>query len=636
MKYVVDWIFRLLQKVPVVAVGALSALTLLTVAAEVFARAGGGGNYSGGDSGGGGGGGGGDGDGEIILWLVYLAFRHPQVGVPLLIVGIIVIVAKNRMNPDRTTARAITRLEEMAPPDRSGLAGIVQRDPGFDEARFLSWVKDIDGRIQQAWSRGDMAPVRNHLSDGMFRTFSTQLAIMAHQGRRNAVADHRILQCRIHAVEQNARFDTIHVAIEASSRDAEVEASLSFDEAMARAMKKSPSTYTEIWSFLRRPGATTLDPERAVSGACPSCGAPAQNVQAQKCAYCGALVNSGDYDWVLAEITQTMEWRSASKGRVPGLDELTQSDPFFARQVAEDRATYVFWRWLEAQATGSKSALATCAMPGLREQATVPGGSGHYLAAVGAVDLVQCEAGDPAGGRPDLFFAKVLWSSAPSASAAPVQRSVVLKLHRDGRPSTDSGLSHAHCPECHGPLPENDAATCAYCGAALGAGKGEWVLEEVMSPYDMTAAARRAEAVTLPGDGQAAEIPAWAMPDLGSKQERTILLMRMAAIVAADNQVTKEERRLLKTAAKRWGLDVALVEPILQGQVDAALVEELRPQNPWAFLDGLIGAALIDGRIDGREQKLLLDVAQNAGIDAAQAKNRMGELARKAKVNQVG
>ncbi|MBN2529787.1 MAG: TIM44-like domain-containing protein [Deltaproteobacteria bacterium] len=617
-------------------VGMLAMLLLL--AFDALARAGGGGNYSGGGGGGSGGGGGGDGGGEIIIWLVYLAVRHPQVGVPLLVIGVAVVVLKHRFNPDNTTARAIRNLSGMAAPDSSGLARIQQRDASFQTEAFIDWVKKIDNDIQSAWSRGDMAPVRNFLSDGLFRRFATQLAIMKHQNVQNPVADHRIFKCAVHAVEQDAHFDTIHVAIEAEARDVEVPANLSYEEAMARAAKASSQRYTEIWSFLRRPGAKTLDDRGFNQGTCPNCGAPLENTQSAKCEYCNALVNSGDYDWVLAEITQTMEWRPSSTGQVPGLAAMQQLDAAFNRQVAEDRASYVFWRWIEATVTGKQAPLAKCATPHLQQQLLAQGPLTHFKTAVGSVDLVEVSGGT-AEATEQRYVTKILWSSAATASSPPIHRRHLFVFSREGAPQKSGGLSHAHCPNCLGPLSENDSSRCEYCDAELTSGKADWVLSEVLLPYEYNArAATVAPSATSTGNGDESDgaIASFALPDMASRQERALLLMNMAAVVMADGVVTKQERKLLRTASKRWDVPMEMVNPILYGQVSPESIHEMKPENPKAFVDGLIGAALIDGKIDRKELTLLLDISRHLGLEEAGVRNRMNTLARMSKVSQVG
>ena len=602
-------------------VGGLVVLAALLCSAHAFARAGGGGNYTGG--GGGGSGGGGDGIGALI----YLAIAYPEVGVPLLIVVIVVGIVKNRLNPDRTTARAVKKLEHIGAPSTSGLEGIRQRDPGFDSEAFLAKITKVDAAVQDAWCRGDMLPVRTFLSDGLLRRFAAQLSIIKYQGIRNAMADHQIIKSHIHAVEQDTHFDTIHVAMEATARDVEVSADLSYEEAMKLAAKARKETYTEIWSFLRRPGAKTLTGGGAVDGYCPSCGAPIQMGQATRCEHCEVLINSGDYDWVLAEITQPIEWRPSSTGTVRGIEELSSRDPGFNRQAAEDRGSYVFWRWVEALVTADVGPLAKCASPEMKARMVdqVKGGpAALFKTAVGSVDLVACEVGAD-GGR-DHYYAKVLWSSARSGKAAPAPSGNVLMLGRKAGATDSGGLSYARCPECQGPLGENDAPTCEYCGADLSAGNADWVLDAVLRQEEMRVSSAGQQPVA--GTEDVGEIPVWATPDMGNPRERTLLLMRMAAVVMADGVVTKQEHKLLKSASKRWAVPIESIKPILEGQVDPETLSTMRPSNPDGFLSGLVSAALIDGRIDSKEEKLLLDVARNLGISDADSRNMMNNMAK--------
>jgi uncharacterized membrane protein YebE (DUF533 family) len=425
------------------------------------------------------------------------------------------------------------------------------------------------------------------------------------------------------------------VAFQARSRDVEVDANLGFEQAAALAAKARVETYTEIWSFLRRPGARTLAAGGALEGQCPSCGAPLPAGQATRCEHCQALVNSGEHDWVLAEITQPVEWRPSSTGAVPGLDRLRAADPGFSRQGAEDRASYVFWRWVEALVLGKADPLAKCATAGFRQQTAAQAGSGPaalFKTAVGSVDLLACEPGAP--GSRDRFHAKVLWSSARSNAAAPAPAANVVTLSRRHGATGGDGLSYARCGACQGPLTENDSPRCEYCGADLAAGDAEWVLEAVIRPEELLQV-RAPAAVAAPGavagaagaaiatggdDGELA-LPAWATPDMGNPRERRLLLMRMAAVVMADGQITKAERKLLAAASKRWQVPMEVVEPILSGQVDPGEIATMRPSNPTGFLTGLIAAALIDGRVDAKEEKLLLGVGRNLSFSDADTRN---------------
>jgi hypothetical protein len=606
----------------------LPVVGILLFAADALARAGGGGNYVGG---GGGGFSGGSGGGEGIGALIYLVIAYPEVGIPLVIVVAVIAIVKRVRNPDRRTAKAVKRLEQLGAPDTSGLAAIKERDPGFEDNAFLAKVTKIELAVQDAWTRGDMRPVRTFLSDGLLRRFQTHLSVMRHQGLRNALADHQVIESRIHAVEQDRHFDTIHVAFRAAAKDVEVDASLSLEQALAAAAKARREEWTEIWSFLRRPGTKTLAGGGAVEGYCPNCGGPIELGQATRCDHCQGLINSGDYDWVLAEITQTIEWRPSSTGTVPGLEQLAARDPAFNRQAAEDRASYVFWRWIEARVLGRPGPVAKCASKEFQAriaELVKGGGAALYKTAVGSVDLVACEPGVE-GGR-DRFHVKLLWSSATSNKAAPSPAANVFSLGRKAGAVDDGSLSHARCPECMGPLGENDSPQCEYCGADLASGDKEWVLENVVRPEELRLSVQP-QAPGMAAVGATVAVPVWATPDMGNPRERMLLLMRMAAVVVADGVVTKEERKLLKSASKRWGVPLEAVEPILSGEVAPEAVATMRPSNPSAFLSGLISAALIDGKIDSKEEKLLLDVGRSLGMSDGDTKNYMNAMAKSLK-----
>jgi Tim44-like domain len=585
---------------------------------DALARGGGGQHYSGG-GGGGSGGGGGDGIGMLI----YLIVAYPEVGVPVAIVVVIASVIKHARNPDQTTARAVKRLERSPEARSSDLSQIKSNDPKFDVARFINMVEQTDLRVQEAWTRGDMSTVRSLVSDGLLRRFETQLAIMRSQGVRNAMADHRVLATNLWAVERQGSFDTIHVVLKATARDTDVDAKLSYEDAVAKAARVSAETYTEIWSFVRRCGALTGEAGGVFEGRCPNCGAEFEMGPTTRCEHCEALINSGEYDWVLAEITQPEEWRPVSVGNVSGLAQLVEQDPAFSRQTAEDRGSYLFWRWVEALVLGDARPLRKVADPVFVENMTAQisgNGASLFKIAVGSVDLVACEPAC-ADGR-DRFHVKVLWSSASSLKGRPLPAANLLTISRKTGAVDSGGMSYARCPECQGPLSENDSPVCEYCGANLAAGELDWVLEAVRRPEEL-----RLGSQNMNDSMEDARVEAFVPPDMGSRQERTLLLMRMAAVVMADGVVTKAERKLLKTASKRWGVPLEAVDSILRGEVDPDTTLTMQPANPQAFLAGLVAAALVDGRVDRKEERLLLDVGRNLGLAEVDTKNLINTMA---------
>jgi uncharacterized membrane protein YebE (DUF533 family) len=172
----------------------------------------------------------------------------------------------------------------------------------------------------------------------------------------------------------------------------------------------------------------------------------------------------------------------------------------------------------------------------------------------------------------------------------------------------------------------------------LASGNADWVLERVRRPEELVVPAARPITVTsgatAPSQSDDDALPVWTTPDMGNPRERTLLLMRMAAVVMADGVVTKQERKLLRSASKRWNVPIDSINPILYGHMEPDIVNTMKPSNPEGFLSGLISAALIDGRIDKKEATLLLDVGDNLGIAETDVKNMMRDMTKMAKAEK--
>ncbi len=331
--------------------------------------------------------------------------------------------------------------------------------------------------------------MRPFLSDATFQRFNVQLQLMALQGVRDAIADLKVAEVQLVGVEQNEWFDTAHVRIKAHLRDTDVRADFTDEEAIAAARTVSPDTFTEIWSFVRKPGAQTK--EGAIQGKCPNCGGPFAGGATNACEYCGAIVNSGHYSWTLAEITQGSEYSRADAAKVPpGLAELRQADPGLSLQVLEDRASLVFWKWIEAQSRGEPGRLAKLCAPELLaelEERTAQnrqqGVRQLYLdCAVGAVKVQRFTR----EGEQDKAEVEIRWSArtgtapedgpVPELGSLSQRRTFTLRRKAGAATPTANGMSTFRCPQCNAALTDSGSPSCDYCGTPLAAGERDWVL----------------------------------------------------------------------------------------------------------------------------------------------------------------
>ncbi|WP_342373888.1 TIM44-like domain-containing protein [Myxococcus stipitatus] len=622
---------------------ALAAALLLPL--ESLARTGGGEHYKSSsdnrDSGGGG-------DG-LPLWILFelvrMVFRYPKVMIPLLVLGGVVYwLYRRNLHPDATTRKALDQYEaerrtQVTSSDVSGWVNALKlKDPAFALEPVLGKVRRLFLDTQRAWFQRDMTPVRPFLSDATWQRFGVQLRLIDAQGVRDAITDVEVLDLQLIGLEQSEWFDSIQVRVHARMRDTDVPAKFTDAQATDAARKAPMESFTEVWTFVRKPGAQTRIGADLFQGKCPNCGAPFQGGATNQCEFCNAVVNSGNYDWTLSEITQGVE-HSRYHRPVDGLLQARQADPALNVEVLEDRASLLFWKWIDAQSRGDTTGLSKVATPealgtlgseleGLRRQ----GRRRVFLeCAVGSVDVRALEL-DPRG--LDRAHVEIRWSAQtgvgpiderpPRLPTVP-QRFVFTLVRKHGaRTNSANGMSTDRCPQCNAPLTNSAATSCEFCGTQLANGDRDWVLASAL-PFEAWNARESASFRATPPRAAMArpshEVQAHPASSAGTDvvmdiQERQRLLYMMAAIAAADGTVTSAERRMLKLCAERWNVEWAQVEMALNAgpQLFDRLLTRGSPEAE-VFLRNIVEVALVDGRIDRKERRMLESAATHLGLE---------------------
>ncbi|MDB5289255.1 MAG: hypothetical protein JWL69_496 [Phycisphaerales bacterium] len=473
------------------------AFLLLAFPEHAFGRAGGGEGYHGSGGGGGGGGGhgggggGGGGNGGLIWLLFQLVFRYPVVGIPLLIIVIALFYYYGRNNSSGGGGIVYSHAPALdATTKADAIARVRQHDPNFDEAAFYQRVRLAFGKIQDAWSAQKLGTVRPFISDGVYERFLLQFAEQKSEGWRDQMDAVQVHDVAVAELRSDGLYDELSVRIRASASDYRV----SLADGKPIAGSAAPGQFVEIWSFLRRRG-TLTQANRAglIEGNCPNCGAPVELNQAANCTHCKALLRSGEYDWVLSEITQESEWEGARHALKPGVEAMRSSDADFNAVEMEDRASVMFWRKATADRLGKIDPLRKVASepfcqtygPQLR-----PAGGGqrsfYGKCAVGSVSLLGV-LGDAQG---DRAVVEVRWTGTlmtavpgqpPKASAGEQTVFSLFVLWRQPGSKTDAGkgISSAHCPSCGAPASGGASNACDFCGCVLNDGAHGWVLADV-------------------------------------------------------------------------------------------------------------------------------------------------------------
>jgi hypothetical protein len=470
---------------------------LLLLPAYAAARAGGGEGYNGGGGGGGGHGGHGGGGGALLIDFIFFCLTHPVIGIPLLII-VVIIYFYFQSTQGPTTGNNMAPPVPGRMPHADPVGAIRSHDPGFDPGSFCNRVGAGFLKLQSSWCAQNLQDVRPFISDGIHERFSLQFAEQKAEGYRDRMDAVGIDQIQIVDAHSDEIYDELSVRIVAHAADYKV--AMGDGRPIAGVAPVQP--FAEVWSFLRRRGSATVPGKTGLlEGNCPNCGAPIALNESANCTNCNALLRSGQYDWVLSEITQESEWRPGGKSSARGLAALRQRDADVNIQSLEDRTSVIFWRKSAADRIGKLDPMFKVTSPDYGQSYASrlkppPNSPRTYYGncAVGSVDVL----GFNSTGTEDRAMVEVRWSGVrfavgPDSTVKPIEPNsphhTLFVLMRKATAKTEiaKGISSAHCPNCGAPESGGTSGACEFCGTALNDGSNGWVLDNILAMNDPAA-----------------------------------------------------------------------------------------------------------------------------------------------------
>ncbi len=171
-------------------------------------------------------------------------------------------------------------------------------DPGLSSLALEARLRLIYGELQRAWATQDLASVRPYVSIGLYQYLDYWVNAYRRHGLRNLVDEAVMERLRVVRVIRDAHYDSLTFRMWATGYDYTLDAKTGEAVGGSREQKRP---YTEYWTIIR--GSQVRGAPRT-EHSCPSCGAELKVNMQGNCEYCGGLLTSGDFDWVLSKIEQ--------------------------------------------------------------------------------------------------------------------------------------------------------------------------------------------------------------------------------------------------------------------------------------------------------------------------------------------
>ena len=587
---------------------------LFIISINIFAAAGGAG---GGHSGGGGSSGGGSGDGGAIFYLIYYLMRaifmlpFPlNIIVLAIVVFVIYKVAKsyqavsglNQIPNYANTTNAVSKQDKI-PSD------FTNRNPDFNKDEFKQKIRTAYVAIQEAWMQQNLSKVRKWISDGVYQRFNTQFIMMKYLDQVNEIANINIQEVFIDDVELDGNYEIMHVGIKATMYDA-------FESKKYPKLNDGgPLQLLEFWSFIKKSGVKEKDLYHTNN--CPNCGGnlPDDGGETAKCPYCSTITYLGDYDWILAEISQPDDYYNANnKYQKQGkfskqIRAQIGEKQDFSLQLLEDKTSNGYMQIMTAL-VGKKPAIARRFVSDKlfdkitnQINATAPFVFYRlYFNNVTAFDYYRENGKDNIVVAIKASTQKItnIDTNMPKYEYNITANDEVVIMSRDINAGIPQGSLYAHsCPNCGAPVKDTIDTTCSYCQAQLNSTKYEWIISDWMKANEYNQFKKSTTSSFVVDKN---------LDDLEDLYNvRDYALNNVLMMIAADGKITEEEINYVNTLAKKWNYDINKIQGFLQLAKNNKLVLRLpqdvkQKQKVIALMEK---AANLDNNISAEELALL-------------------------------
>lgn len=178
---------------------------------------------------------------------------------------------------------------------------IQMNDPDFSASDFITFTKQVYIDIQDAWCKRDLTPVRPVMHENLYNTTQRQVQSKIDQHVVYHYESIAINTSYLTSYLKDTQFEYVTAYLNARMIDYQV------DENTGKIIRGDKTTRWDMrykMKFVRSVGTKTKQETGSANGHnCPNCGAPMEITSSGLCDYCGSVVTTGQYSWVLTDFT---------------------------------------------------------------------------------------------------------------------------------------------------------------------------------------------------------------------------------------------------------------------------------------------------------------------------------------------
>jgi hypothetical protein len=430
---------------------------------------------------------------SFFAMLLEMTIERPAVGIPLdllLLSGVVVLLGRGS-GKRRTRVLSVTSTTASVEPARPRLDAIVRLDPNFSEAVFTDFCYSLYARVHTARGQKDLNRYALYLSPGARDSLSR-----LHGGEVTGIVIGGFRVTSVHGLEDQV----IEVVAEYEANYTQ-----SHEDGLHRWYVR------EEWVFHRDRDVLSPTPENARAEHCPRCGAALQTRSDGACAYCGAAISSGAFDWYVRsiDVRERVEKPPSLISNAPerGTDSPTRFGHMFAenwralqhrhtdfepgeferrvRMIAHELQnawTSRDWERARAFETDALFHMHRYWIDEYKRQGLKNIVDDFVISRIEPVKVVSDAFFDAITVRIHASGRDYTTDEAGNIKSGSATESRVWTEYWTfirGRGVVHTATTTAVCPNCSAPLKVSQTGVCAHCGGKVTSGEYDWILSRI-------------------------------------------------------------------------------------------------------------------------------------------------------------